>query len=147
MRSKTSFVKMNLRKLKHKYFKFICKSACHWSTLLCFIRKEYPHFIKVKFSLTLPLPTFHTPHPPVLSITLAFPLWWWRKDGYREVWQLDRWLSSRLMSISTRSDNSDSITMHISMFKHQAANVYARIHKHDMVIGNDKIGKQPVTRR
>lgn len=45
---------------------------------------------------------------------------WWSEGAYGEIWHLDRWLSHRLMSISTRSDNSDSLTMNFSMSKHRA---------------------------
>lgn len=58
-------------------------------------------------------------HSPILLY--HFPLW--QHDGvwgvYGEIWHLDRWLSHRLMSISTCSDNWDSLTMNISMSKHK----------------------------
>lgn len=45
---------------------------------------------------------------------------WWSGSAYGEIWHLDRWLSHRLMSISARIDNSDSLTMNFSMSKHKA---------------------------
>lgn len=57
----------------------------------------------------------------------------------------DRWLSHRLMSISTRTDESDRTTANNSMFKQRAASVYAHTRNHNTVIWSDKAGKQPAT--
>lgn len=96
------------------------------------------HTMKVIQTIAHPaLPTFSDLHLllscPLHHFLLLSPIFlqlptWWSRDVYGEVWQLDHWLSHRPMSISTRSDNSDSITMNISMSKQQAANMYSSMH-------------------
>lgn len=81
-------------------------------------------------------------HHSLLSLCSLLPLgsmaaWWSRMSVERE-WQLDRWLSRRLMSISTRPDNSDSLTMNFSMSKQGP---HSAIHSGNTLIESDEIGK------
>lgn len=86
------------------------------------------------FWLPTPLLSHPLPHSLLLLCSLLPLLYmaaWWSRGVCGEVWELDRWLSHRLMSISTRSDNSDSLTMNVSMSKHQAR---LRVYMHTYTI-------------
>ena len=97
--------------------KLKCLSSC-WSYFLTSYSSTLPS------SPSLPLSSLYLLLSPLPFLTV-----WWSGDVYGEAWQLDRWLSLRQMSISTHLDNSDSLTMNVSMSKHEARRrIYMHTH-------------------